>query len=126
MIDDAFIQNVTGLIEYSFTQAGMVMTGSLLIFNGLINAVSKRVLPYINNLVKYIAQAIQDITCTDDMGVRMACGIVSDLCADLEDEMAPFVDKLISALCQNLNDPNAHSESKLVSIVAAGDLLMQC
>lgn len=52
----------------------------MLILHGLIIAVGDRILPFLDQFIPYILEAINNESITDKLCTRMACGIVSDLC----------------------------------------------
>lgn len=96
-----------------------------MILNGLIHAVQGAVKPHVGIIEPFITQAISDMTKSDPIGVRLACGLVSDLSYHLsEEEMSPFIAPFINALLKNLKSVEMSIDSKLVAIVALGDLLM--
>ena len=69
------------------------------------------------------------ITCfnmghSDEMTLRLTCGLVTDLCNSCGEQMTPFLDKLIPALQNVLNGDQFESETKLFAITAIGDLCM--
>ena len=94
--------------------------------NGLVNGVGKRVQPHISKVMQYLTQSISDRICADGMGTRLACGLISDFCTHLDDHMMKYVLLLIPVLLKNLQDPDMPTESKLLAIIAVGDLLLCC
>jgi len=60
------------------------------------------------------------------MGVRMACGLISDLANELQANMVPYLDKLIKGLMHVLEDQQCDTASKLVAMIAIGDLCLVC
>jgi hypothetical protein len=61
------------------------MSGGLFIVHGLIASVGERFnADHMGKIVTYLVSAMQEPTSTDDLGVRMSCGLVSDLCSCLQ------------------------------------------
>jgi len=103
----------------------IVTSGGLLILNGLINAIEGNIKLYMGQIEPFITSAIADITKADPMGIRLACGLVSDLSYHLsEEDLSPLVPSFVTALLKNLKCNEMSIDSKLVAIVALGDLLM--
>ena len=77
-INDALLKQIVDLIIFVFNQSQYVSTGGLFILHGLVVAVGERISPYIAVFKDYLVCAINKQN-TDEMGVRLACGLVSDL-----------------------------------------------
>lgn len=67
--------------------------------NGLVNAIEGNIRMYTGQIEPYVTSAISDITKADPMGIRLACGFVSDLSYHLsEEEMSPLVSSFVTSL----------------------------
>ncbi len=78
MINDLLMGQIVNLIIFVFTQSQSVNSGGLFILHGLVVAVEHRIAPHICLFKDYLVCAI-NMQNTDEMGVRMACGLISDL-----------------------------------------------
>jgi len=56
----------------------MVGSGGLYMLHGIVVAVEGRIRPYISKFISFLILAIKNQN-TDTMGVRVACGLISDL-----------------------------------------------
>jgi hypothetical protein len=56
--------------------------------------------------------------------MKNAAGLIIDLASELQDDIKPFAIGLVDALLANLNNSEVNIDSKLVCIVAIGDLIM--
>ena len=72
-------------------------SGGLFILHGLVVAVEQRIAPHIASFKDYLVCAI-NMQNTDEMGVRMACGLISDLGNSCQDYITPYLPEIIGAL----------------------------
>ena len=64
------------------------------------------------------------MTRTDESGMKNAAGLISDLATSFSEKVRPYSDKVVMSLLMNLNNNEVDIDSKLVCIVAIGDLIM--
>lgn len=65
--------------------------------HGLVVAVEHRIACHIPSFKDYLVCAI-NMQNTDEMGVRMACGLISDLGNSCQDYITPYLTEIIGAL----------------------------
>lgn len=123
-IDDQFIENFVRLTTELFNSMGVVCSGGIFAIHGLLATIGTRILKFAQYLLPFITCAITDVTRTDESGMKNAAGLIIDLASELQHEIKPFAFGLLEALLSNLNNSEVNIESKLVCIVAIGDLIM--
>ena len=89
-IDDEFLGKIIDLVVYVFTSYEKVISGGLFILNGLINCVEERIEPLVHKFIKFVVQSMTEPGATDDMGIRLACGLLSDLCSAVSSGMVNY------------------------------------
>ena len=57
---------------------GVVCSGGIFALHGLQEAIGTRIIPYLNQILPFIACAISDVTKTDESGMKYAAGLISD------------------------------------------------
>jgi hypothetical protein len=68
------------------------MSGGLFILHGLIATVGTRFnSDHCQKIIAYLVSAMTDLKLADDLGVRMSCGLVSDLCNNLSGQVVPHL-----------------------------------
>ena len=77
-IDDQLLKKIIDLIVFVFSQSQSVSSGGLFILHGLVVTVGERMRAHIPSFINYLVFAI-NMQNTDEMGVRLACGLISDL-----------------------------------------------
>ena len=83
---DLFINLATNV----FQQFSKVMNGGLFILHGLIYALGDRIANHISKFIEYINCSMRMENC-DQMGTRMAAGLISDLSNSVGDAMIQFL-----------------------------------
>ena len=58
----------------------------------------------------------------DQMGTRLACGLISDLANSIQEGMVEYLPYIIPVMQNIMVEDNFDSEVKLIAIVAFGDL----
>lgn len=96
-ISDQLMKQIVDLVIYVFTQSQTVCSGGLFILHGLLSAVEERIAPHIGSFIDYLVCAINLIN-TDEMGVRLACGLVSDLGNHCTESIVVYLPKIMPAL----------------------------
>ena len=77
-ISDDYITQVIGLTENLFQTHQKVLSGGLIIVHGLVAAVQTRIKPHLAKLMQYLLAAMTNSS-SDQLSVRFACGLISDL-----------------------------------------------
>jgi hypothetical protein len=85
------------LIIFIFSQSQQVTPAGLFILNGLVGTVGHRIGVHISTFIDYLICAINWQN-TDEMGVRLACGLISDLSNNCPDDILAFLPKIMIAL----------------------------
>jgi starvation-inducible outer membrane lipoprotein len=101
-----------------------VLSGGILMLNGLCYAVEKRIEQHVPLIVSYFVSACTQKNFTDDMSVRMGCGLISDLASVADDTVSLEISSLIPALSTVLADNEIQTEAKFHAIVALGDVCL--
>ena len=97
------------------------MNGGLFILHGLISTVDRRIIPYINKFIEYLVCSMKMENC-DQMGTRVACGLISDLANSIQECIVEYLPYIMPVMQNILVDNSFDSEVKLIAIVAFGDL----
>jgi len=101
-----------------------VLSGGILILNGLCYAVEKRIEQHVPLIVNYFVSACKEKNHTDELSVRMGCGLISDLASVANETISLEVSSLIPALSTVLADNEIQTEAKFHAIVALGDVCL--
>ena len=96
-IDDTLVANVVKLAVYAFNTFAKVSSGGLLILNGLIATVEGRIEAHVAEFISYLEAGIK-MDQTDEMGCRLACGLISDISNSIGPAIVPFLPQIIAAL----------------------------
>lgn len=124
-IDDSMLEQIVQFVVFIFSEEKRVLNGGLFIVNGLVSAVEGRIAPFWKNLENYILHACTK-QATDDLGVRMALGLISDFANNMQANIAPSLPQIVPVLQNVFNDISYESDAKLRAIVALGDLNLAC
>ena len=108
-----------------FMMTKQVLSGGLYTIHGMLVTMEGAFSKYLTVFMPFIISAIQSNQYADDLAARFSCGLVSDLCANIDKDLAQYVNDLILSLTKILSSPETQSDTKFTSIVAIGDLLMQ-
>lgn len=120
-MDDDIAHKIVALLIIIFQRLKRVTENGLIAFSGLCNGIGDRI--KIDEIGQYIVWALKG---DDDECVRIACGIISDLANALGEGMQNYLFDFVNPILDILKDPKQHRDSKLSSIVALGDLAMNC
>ena len=71
--------------------------GGLYILHGLLITVERRISPLIDNFIGYLVHAFSGEN-YDPTVLRLCCGLVSDLCNDMGEQMSIYLEKIIPHL----------------------------
>ena len=96
-ITEQMLEVFIDLAVNTFQQFNKVMNGGLFILHGLVYSVGERITPYINKFMAYITCSMRMENC-DQMGTRMAAGLISDLCNSVQAPMAKWLNELVPLL----------------------------
>ena len=61
---------------------------------------------------------------TDEMGCRLACGLISDIANSIQDGIVSFLPQIIGALQVTLQGDSFEPGAKLTAIIAIGDVCL--
>jgi len=120
-ITDQMLSLFVDLAINIFQSYGKVMNGSLFILHGLISSVNHRITPYLPKFIDYIVCSMRMENC-DQMGTRVACGLISDLANSIGESIVQFLPPIMEVMQRILVDNSFDSEVKLIAIIAFGDL----
>jgi len=125
LITNTLLEQIVHFVVFIFKEEKRVLNGGLFIINGLVSAVEGRIAPFWKDLENYILHACtkQD---TDDLGVRMALGLISDFANNMQASIAPSLPQIVPVLQNVFNDSSYEPDAKLRAIVALGDLNLAC
>lgn len=98
-LDDGTAGNIVKLLVMIFQALKRVTENGLIAFSGLINGIGNRI--NVNEFGQYIVWALQG---EDDECVRLACGLVSDLAAALNDGISRYLQDFVPHLLKILRD----------------------
>lgn len=82
--------------------------------------VGERIAPYIYLFIDYLVCAI-NLQNTDDMGCRLACGLISDLGNHCPGTIVTFLPSIMQALERVMSGEQYETEAKIHAIIAMGD-----
>ena len=108
-----------------FQTTQQVLVGGLYVIHGMLVTMEGAFSKYLPHLMPFISHAIKSNQYADELAARFTCGLVSDLCTNIDKDLAQYVSDLITNLTGLLSNPQTQSDTKFTSIVAIGDLLMQ-
>ena len=123
-ITDEYMNSVVSLVESLFKRHTKVLSGGILMLNGLSYAVEGRIEPFVPTIVNYFVSACTNKNLNDEMSVRMGCGLISDLASVAAMAISLEVSRLIPALSTVLADNEIQTEAKFHAIVALGDVCL--
>ena len=98
-IDDQLLKKIVDLIVFVFSQSPSVSSGGLFILHGLVVTVGERIGAHILSFIHYVLCAI-NMQNTDEMGVRLACGLISDISNHCQGYIINFLPDIMLALEQ--------------------------
>ena len=119
-IDDSLLEKIVKLVVYVFTQSQSVSSGGLFILHGLTVTVGERIAPHIYSFIDYLVCAI-NMQNTDEMGVRLACGLISDIGNHCQGTIVTFLPSIMQALERVMSGEQYETEAKIHAIIAMGD-----
>lgn len=73
------LRKLVELIQFIFSETKRALTGGLFLLNGLVNCVEDRISNFADTIMQIIIATLQDYSLSDDLGKRLACGMVSDM-----------------------------------------------
>ena len=119
-VSDQLMQQIVELVRFCFNQSQSVCSGGLFILNGLVGTVGERIVPHIHSFSDYLVCAIKWEN-TDEMGVRMACGLISDLGNNCTGNIISYLPQIMGALQNVMGSNEYETEAKIHAITAMGD-----
>lgn len=125
VIDDNLLDNVIRFVIHMFSREERVLNGGLFIINGLCSAVESRITQYWQMVEQFVLHACGR-QATDDLGVRMALGLISDFANNMQGAIAPSLPRIVPVLQNALSDSNYKIDEKVRAIIALGDLNLAC
>lgn len=114
------MKKIVDLVIFIFSSSQSVNSGGLFVLHGLVVTVGERIAPHISTFCDYLACAI-NMQNTDEMGVRLACGLISDLGNHCPSYIVQFLPKIMQALENVMSGENYETEAKIHAIIAMGD-----
>lgn len=112
-------EKILQLMKMIFDKMKRVTENGLIVLNGLINGVGKRI--KIDIIGNYIVHAL---THNEDDITRIACGIVIDLANALEAEITKYLADFVPPLLTILRSKGRSRQTKLQALIALGDIGM--
>ena len=75
------------------------------------------------NFIQFLLGGIK-MENVDEMGCRLACGLISDIANSVGSSVVPFLPQVIEALQETLQGDSFEPGAKLTAIIAIGDVCL--